>query len=514
MRTERTDVLVIGSGFGAAAPALRLAEAGMRVIMVEKGPKIDPRRDFRMTQDPHYYMRYLKSVSGKHLGLTYAEALGGGSGFYEMASFRAPSLAFRQTDQHGYRLWPAKIDRVALDPYYALADRMLGVEQIPASEVPKNGLLFARMMRDLGYSCDRARYAVRDCVGAGYCTAGCVFGAKQSLLFNYLPQAVSLGATVLTDLEVREIARIAAVGQTREGGPIESVPYRYRVVCRSTNRNREQVGFEAKLVVLAAGTVGSARILLQSRRHLPLLSDLVGRNIAFNGSIKVAGLMPETWPAGDLYTGRSHAGMISYQFLESHGITVFAMKPLPLQVAASARLTLEGTPSSSYWGESNVRLMRQFRHRAMVLVALGMSPPVGRLELDGDDVRAEVDLSDELRQYHEDIRDLLHSLFRRSRCQVIETAFVGRDGMPSRDHHFSTAHQVGSCRMGESKSRGVVDMAGAVFDYPGLYITDGAAIPSSLAVNTAHTILANAERIAVGVRTRYGLARERVVTTR
>ncbi len=57
--------------------------------------------------------------------------------------------------------------------------------------------------------------------------------------------------------------------------------------------------------------------------------------------------------------------------------------------------------------------------------------------------------------------------------------------------------------MANSKASGVVDVSGEVFDYPGLYVTDGAAIPTSLAVNTSLTILANAERIAATIRSRY-----------
>ena len=59
--------------------------------------------------------------------------------------------------------------------------------------------------------------------------------------------------------------------------------------------------------------------------------------------------------------------------------------------------------------------------------------------------------------------------------------------------------------MADSPSRGVVDPTGEVFDHPGLYVADGAAIPSSLAVNTSLTILANAERVAAGILQRYGL---------
>jgi len=60
--------------------------------------------------------------------------------------------------------------------------------------------------------------------------------------------------------------------------------------------------------------------------------------------------------------------------------------------------------------------------------------------------------------------------------------------------------------MADTPARGVVDQWGEVFHYPGLYVSDGAAVPSSLAVNTSLTILANAERIAAGMLDRYGLS--------
>src|SRR5881628_3397066 len=115
MKTIQTDVLVIGTGFGAAAPALRLAQAGAKVVMIEKGPKVQT-ADFRQTSDPQYILKYLKGTPGDNLRLTYAEALGGGSGFYEMVSLRAPTLAFEQLDDTGRLLWPAGVDRRTLDP--------------------------------------------------------------------------------------------------------------------------------------------------------------------------------------------------------------------------------------------------------------------------------------------------------------------------------------------------------------------------------------------------------------
>jgi enediyne biosynthesis protein E9 len=512
---RRTDVLVVGTGFGAAAPALRLAQAGLRVTMIEKGPHIDPARDFRQTQDPRYLLRYLHSLSGDNLGLTYAEALGGGSGFYEMVSLRAPSVAFAQVDAAGERLWPGSVDRAALDPWYDVADEMLHVEQIAPDLVPKSGLVFARMMKNLGYSCERARYAVRGCLGSGYCVTGCVYGAKQSLLLTYLPLALEAGATIETGLEAVSVQPITGPAEAYRDGAIANVPYRYDVMCRETGTGLLRQ-YRCKILILGGGTLGTARLLLASRADLPRLSDQLGRNVAFNGGVKTAGILPEGFPEGDMFAGRSHPGMISYHFLESHGITIAAAKPLPLQVVASARLRLEGDGREpAWWGEANVDLMRLMRHRMMVVIALGLTPPAGRLVArENGRVDVQLPLTDELRRYHREIEGLLHGIMRGNGCRVIETELRKGDGRTHRDVFFSSAHHVGSARMATSRARGVVDPSGEVFDYPGLYIADGAAIPSSLAVNTSLTILANAERIAAGIASRYTVGRDRIVASR
>lgn len=504
MRTTKTDALIVGSGFGAAAPALRLRRAGFRVTMVEKGPHVEAPADFRQTQDPKYLLGYLKGLSSDNISLTFAEALGGGSGFYEMVSLRAPSVAFEQVDGDGHRLWPAAIDRRVLDPYYDTAEQMLNVNQIAADEVPKTGQVFSLMMKNLGFSCDRARYAVKGCVGSGFCVTGCIYGAKQSLHMNYLPQAIEAGAVIETDLEAISIRTLRDVRRTRRSGPLASIPYRYEVLCRRRTGQREWRRFRARLVILAGGTVGTAELLLRSREHLRLLSREVGRNIAFNGGVKVAGVLPDGFPEGDMFTGRSHPGMISYHFLESHGMTISAAKPLPLQAIAAARLKLDGDGRvPAYWGAPHVELMKLYRRRVIVLVAFGLTPPTAEMVHGNGKPRLRLELDGSLRSYYRTARKLVHSILVRNGCRLLDPEFLDGDGAPYENLHFSTAHQVGSCRMADSKRRGVVDAAGEVFDYPGLYVSDGASVPTSLAVNTSLTILANAERIAAAILNRY-----------
>ena len=488
MHATRVDAVVIGSGFGGAAPALRLAAAGLRVRVIEKGESIGV-KDFRQTQDPRDVKRFIRGLSGDHLSFTYAEALGGGSGFYEMVSLRAPSLAFETRDLDGRPLWPEGVDRGAMDPWYAMAEEKLRVEQIAPESVPRSGLVFSLMMKNLGLSCDRARYAVQGCLGSGFCVTGCVYGAKQSLHLNYLPQAVDAGAVIDCDLEALRLEKVPGR------------PRMYHVYCR------EQVGaqairrYESPIVVLAGGTVGTAALLLASRDTLRPLSPALGRHICINGGVKVAGMLPEAFPDGDMFAGRSHPGMISYHFLESHGITISAVKAMPIQAITAARFRLDGDPRQpAWWGEANVELMRRFRHRVMALTSFGLTPPCAELTLLP---RGELSLSMEptatLENYVSGTRRLLESILVRNGCRLVHTDWIDRSGQPHEGLYFSTSHQTGSARMAENPEDGVVNRDGEVFGNPGLYVTDGAAIPSSLAVNTSLTILANAERIAAKI---------------
>jgi choline dehydrogenase-like flavoprotein len=502
MEPVLTDVLIVGSGFGAAPPALRLAEAGLRVTVLEKGPHIDAPRDFRQTQDPSYYWKYFHNVQGPNIGMTFIEAFGGASGFYEMVSLRAPAIAFRQCDSRGRPLWPTGLSRAVLDPYYDVAERMLNVHQIPVRDVPKTGLVFSKMMKTLGCTCDRAGYAIRGCLGSGFCVSGCIYGAKQSLHFNYLPRALQAGAQFLTGIEARQIRPLPHTPHPDGRLP----PYRYEVRGQETETG-ENVRFQARVLVLGGGTLGTAKLLLSSRRWLPGLSDSVGSRIAFNGGVKAVGLLGPTWPDGDMFTGRSHPGVISYEFLESHGVTVQAAKPLPLQTLAAARITHPEGGTTAHWGEAHLRLMKSYRRRMIVIVALGLTPPTARLSLSGSTVRLDLEITDELREYHRRTSDLLHSLYRRNGCEPLTVDFVDSSGVPREDVHFDTSHQVGSCAMADDPTHGALDESGEAFYLPGLYVSDGAAIPGSIAVSTSLTILANAERITQRLRIRLGRGR-------
>ncbi|MBE0572945.1 MAG: GMC family oxidoreductase N-terminal domain-containing protein [Ignavibacteriaceae bacterium] len=205
MKTLKAEVLIIGSGFGAAPSALHFTERGYDVLMIEKGNNIVPEKDFKQTMDPKYLLKYIKSIKGNGVQFTFAEGLGGGSGFYEMVSFRAPSIAFDLKDEGGNKLWPIGITRKTLDPFYEISEVNMNVHQIAKEEIPKNGIVFCKLMSNLGYSVDRVNYSVKDCRGASYCVAGCTFGSKQNLITTYFRKAESHGLKSLTNIQAEQI---------------------------------------------------------------------------------------------------------------------------------------------------------------------------------------------------------------------------------------------------------------------------------------------------------------------
>ncbi|MDX1702463.1 MAG: GMC family oxidoreductase N-terminal domain-containing protein, partial [Melioribacteraceae bacterium] len=261
MKILKTEVLIVGSGFGAAPPALHFSERGYNVLMIEKGDNIVPEKDFKQTMNPKYLLKYIKSVKGDGVQFTYAEGLGGGSCFYEMVSFRAPSIAFDLKDDSGRRLWPSGVTRKILDPCYKIAETNMNVHQIPKEEVPKSGIVFSKLMSNLGYSVDRVNYSVRNCRGASFCVAGCTFGSKQTLISTYFRKAEQYGLKIITNVRAEQIYPLNTNGHIyKEPYRIKEIPYRFQVKA-VLNRNGEKVNIFTKILILAAGTVGTAVIL-------------------------------------------------------------------------------------------------------------------------------------------------------------------------------------------------------------------------------------------------------------
>jgi len=491
MKTLQYDVVAIGSGFGSAPVALRLAEAGFSVLVIEKGPAINPEKDFKQSQNINYLQKYYKQHDGKGFGVTAVEALGGGSGFYLGISLRAPSFIFDSKDYKNNTYWPSNISRPTLDPYYKKAEDMLSVNQIDTKDVSKNGQLFSQMMSNLNLSSDRTRLAVTDCKKCGFCVTGCTYNAKQSLLLNYIPKARAKGVTYITEAEALSIKPLQKNGK-----------YKYELTARI--KNTDHLSIQARVVTLGAGAVGTAKFLLKNKDNLPNLSSTLGKTLTGNVFYTAFGALPKSMRDGEMFKGNGLPGTMSYEFLESHKMLLIPYKTLPIQMMARVRITLtDGQGKKSWWGQSHANMMKSFKKRMFILTATSFLQDYAQMNIDSHEkLRITYSPSEQTVQRHKKNNALLKSLLAKNGLKIAESDVINWEGKLFENLHYNSTHPVGSARMAIDEANGVIDENNEVFNYKGLFVTDASAIPSPLIVPPTLTILAMAERATESIMNR------------
>src|SRR5918994_129794 len=322
------DAVIIGSGFGGSVMAYRLAEAGLRVCLLERGKAYPPgefprspnrmKRNFWDPSEGLHGMFNLWSFSG--LGAVVSSGLGGGSLIYANVLIRKDEKWFVKEDlsDGGYEYWP--VTRADLDPHYDRVERMLGAQRYPFDRKPYSQTHKTAALRDaakdLGLDWRLPHLAVTfgndgedpvpgepikeehpnlhgrtryTCRLVGECDIGCNYGSKNTLDYNYLSAAKRLGADIRTRCEGRSFA------------PRESGGYVVRFVehdpadeGRKLDTRDGSVRPERELtcdrLVLSAGTLGSTYLLLRNRGAFPGLSGQLGTRFCGNGDLLTAAL--------------------------------------------------------------------------------------------------------------------------------------------------------------------------------------------------------------------------------
>lgn len=464
------DVVIVGSGFGGAIPALRLAQKGRKVLCLEWGRKFTA-RDYRHSFDLRYLLQfYINRNSPDYtFFVRYAKMLGGGSNVFSGAMYRSPSEVFSYKDRQGYQVWPSQITRKVLDPYYDRVEKMMTITQVSWNDVPRSGGVFAQMVDRLGLTCDRGRYNYVNCKGCGFCEAGCIYDRKVTLGHSYIPEAEKKGAEFRTECYVWSLAP-----QGRG----------YRVTYRDAWERTHTV--DADMVLLAGGGVETPAVLLRSVADLPNLSTELGKHYNNNGDIAFAWLLPEGFPPFHLYMGRDNSGVMCYAFWKDHRVTFHPGGPPPA-VIAGLDMHRKGELA---WGLEHKRMMRKYYDgRMVVALAIGLIDGLGTVKLDPTK-QPEVRFpnSDYLKAYIARVEGIADKIGKASGAELIRTSPDG--------YEHGDAHCLASARMASDKSHGVCDPYGEVFGYKRLFVSDSAGIPGGTGVNPALTVAANAERIA------------------
>ncbi len=547
-------MVVIGSGYGGAIAASRLARAGQQVCLLERGKEFQPGEYPDTEAEALREMQadlpeaHVGSRTGlydfrvnKEINVFVGCGLGGTSLVNANVSLRAEPRIFEDTR------WPRALrDDVTtlLEDGYRRAEQMLKPVPYPSDfpTLPKLQAL-ERSAASVGAVAPATLAPVhfyrtpinvtfeegvnpvgvyqQACKLCGDCVSGCNYAAKNTVLMNYLPDAKNHGAEIYTQVSARLIER-------QDGG--------WRVHYQLLDSGRERFDaptmfVSADLVIVAAGTLGSTEILLRSKSAGLGLSDGLGHHFTGNGDVLGFGYNTDAVidgigfghrapgrlePVGPCITGvidARHQPQLNEGMVIQDGAIPGALSAfLPAVLAAAAKVV--GKEPTAGRGRPAGGLSTLLREKQRELESLLGGPYHGAvrhtqtyLAITHDDGAGRMVLeNDRLRIDWPGVGK--QPIFQQIQERLVQaTRPLGGDYVKNPiwskllRHELMTVHPLGGCVMAEDAEQGVVNHKGQVFSgsrgaavYEGLYVCDGSVIPRSLGVNPLLTISALAER--------------------
>jgi cholesterol oxidase len=521
--TGSLDLIVVGSGFGGAVVACRAAQAGARVLVLERGRRWTADTYPRSLKDPWLFDAdrprrkngWLDVRIFRKMTVVQGAGVGGGSLCYSSVLLPAQPHLFESG-------WPSEITFEELKPWYARATAMLKPVVVPENQRSARFRLLQRAAESAGYADrfqpaplavafdDQFRFDAPDplnkeqtqafrnehgqwqgtCVHLGNCDIGCDVRAKNTLDLNYLAVAEAHGA------EIRPLHLVRFIEPVSGG-------YRVHSARISGDADQHEI-FLAPKVVLSAGSLGSTEILLRSRDEyatLERLSPVLGSGWSPNANV----LTPALYDHPDQV--RQGIGPTISAFLDfgdgSQSGQNFVIEDdgFPNVVLNALRAKWSTRWVASATGSFPASLQRGLNEKnplahVMVWLGAGADRADGRLRLrrpwfrpwkrrldlqwNPDSARAAVET---ILSIHRQLTDCTGGKLR--------IPFFWRWFQ-----HLITVHPLGGCRMGQTVEEGVVDHCGEVFGYPNLFVSDGSVVPRPIGRNPALTIAALAERAA------------------
>jgi cholesterol oxidase len=512
------DVAVIGSGFGGAVSALRLAEKGYSVVVFEQGRRVEPadieraRHDIRahlwepdLGLHGFFWQRVFRDV-----GIIGASGVGGGSIVWGAVLLEPGAPVFEDPG------WGSGEDdwQAAMAPHYAEAGRMLGRVSNPFQGPMDEHL--RQTARAVGGEenfgpVPLAIYFGREgetepdpffggegpertgCRLCGGCLSGCAYGSKNTLDLNYLYLAEKAGARIVAERRVESIVPLPGGGYELKSAH----PWRKDVVHEP---------LRARRVVLAGGVLGTLELLFRCRDELgtlPHVSPALGKRVRTNS--EAVSIVLDDDPATDLTRGpaistdfhpdsRTHITQNRY---------VGGGKLLRPQVGPLVGGARPGRRAAA-------TLASIIRHPLRFLRTATARNFEGRLTALTVMQDVDSELSFEYgRSPFRPWRRVLRSkaVPGREAASYIPVAneaarvFAASSGgtplnlmVESIGGRSFTAHILGGAVIGDSAEEGVIDGNHEVHGHPGLFVADASAIPVNLGVNPSLTITAMAER--------------------
>lgn len=516
------DYVIIGSGFGGSVSAMRLAEKGYSVLVLERGKRYDdldfPKSNWNIFKS--LWLPFLRCFGTWELTfLNGAVALrssgvGGGSLMYANVLMEPDDRLFAAPSWHHLADW-----KTILQPHYETAKRMLGVTTNPrlwkADEICKQiaierGTAETFRPTEVGVFFGNENETVPDpyfngtgparagCNFCGGCMVGCRYNAKNTLPKNYLYFAEKQGVQILPEVSVRDIRPLAGKQQDEA---------RYEVEYHKTTTWIPQSGkvIRARNVILAAGALGTLSLLFRCReqiRSLPRISNRLGFNVRTNSeNLQGAGSREKEidYSKGIAITSIFKADKVTniepVRFSDGSSLLRNITAPLvdgqtiPERFLRTLWVIIRHPIDFLY-----ARFFSRWARHTTILLMMQPVEEILRVRLG----RNFFTLFRKGVMFHTE--EGVHLPKAPAISNAITRQFAQKtNGFPMSsfmDSLFNfpiTAHFMGGVPLGRDEKEGVVDVDFQVHNYPGLFVVDGSIMPGNPGVNPSLTITALAE---------------------
>ncbi len=343
----------------------------------------------------------------------------------------------------------------------------------------------------------------RLCNQCGDCVTGCNTGAKNTLIMNYLPTAKKNGAELYSQVEVKYVEKLNSGAKYRIH--YESLTYRAKIFpWRITSY------IDTDIVVFAAGAVGSTALLLKSQKYGNFkFSETLGTHISGNGD-EISAIKKDGLDMDNIGFGSSLPPFIENNLNVSKSDLVGPCITTKVDLRKDHGIMFQdaAAPSGLKQSEHNESIpIKTALNKLLIFLTMGYDSSSGNLRLtNSDEIKIDFpNLNQEAG--HAKSKSIVSGLAQKIGGKFIEsprTKFKmllinNGDGVPT------TVHALGGCPMGLNRTNGTINSAGQIFNaennstgevYKGLYVTCGAALPTSVGANPLLTISAFSERVA------------------
>ena len=506
---ENYDYIIIGSGFGGSVSALRLAEKGYSVLVIEKG-KWYKAKDFPKTNwnlrkwiwlPTFKFFGIMKMTYYRHLAILSGVGVGGGSLVYANTLPKPKSKFFESGSWAELENWEK-----SLKPFYKTALKMLGAEKNPKffdaddvlKEIAKNNGLEDKFdtTNVAVFFGEKENQKHKDpyfdgkgpervsCNFCGKCMTGCPNNSKNTLDKNYLYLAQQLGVEILAENEVIDVLPIAETGY--------EITYK-----ESTKYFAKTKKIKSKGVVFAGGVLGTVSLMLKLKESsLPNLSDMVGKDVRSNNEALITIVTPDK--IKDFTKGVAIASILdldehthieSVRYGRGSGFWRTLLIPSVNETNFFMRilkLVFSIIINPIKWFK--IFVVKDFAKHSTVLLFMQNLDSTLRFKKSWFRMSSHISKGKAPTAFIPEAHKVANEFAKKVNGKPMSIFSETLTGIPS------TAHILGGAVMGRNENIGVIDKYNRVYGYSKMYICDGSMISANPGVNPSLSITAISER--------------------